>query len=93
MTKVRVSRRVATAIKAVAGTGSGPAGPQGPEGPAGIQGPQGTAGTNGTNGQGVPVGGTTNQVLTKNSNTDFDTGWVTPSGGSGGSSPIIYWMI
>ncbi len=36
-------------------------GPQGPQGPAG---------------QGVPVGGTTGQVLAKNSATDYDTEWV-----------------
>lgn len=29
--------------------------------------------------QGVPTGGTTGQVLDKNSNTNFDTGWVTPT--------------
>jgi hypothetical protein len=30
----------------------------------------------------VPAGGTTGQVLAKNSNTDFDTGWINaPSGG------------
>lgn len=28
-----------------------------------------------------PTGGTTGQVLTKNSNTAFDVGWATPSGG------------
>jgi hypothetical protein len=28
----------------------------------------------------VPTGGTTNQVLTKNSATNYDTGWVTPAG-------------
>lgn len=37
----------------------------------------------------VPTGGTTGQVLTKNSNTDFDTGWTTPSGGSGGGAASI----
>lgn len=29
----------------------------------------------------VPAGGTTNQVLAKNSNANFDTGWVNQSGG------------
>lgn len=33
---------------------------------------------------GVPTGGTTNQVLAKNSNTDYDTHWVAQSGGVGG---------
>jgi hypothetical protein len=41
----------------------------------GIQGTAGTNGTNGTNGQGVPLGGTVNQVLRKNSSTDYDTSW------------------
>jgi hypothetical protein len=36
----------------------------------------------------VPDGGTTGQVLTKASNTDQDTTWVTPSGGGSGSLPV-----
>lgn len=32
----------------------------------------------------VPTGGTTGQVLTKNSATDYDASWATPSGGGGG---------
>lgn len=35
---------------------------------------------------GAPSGGTTGQVLTKNSNTSYDYSWVTPSGGGGGGS-------
>lgn len=31
---------------------------------------------------GIPVGGTTNQVLTKDSNTDFDVSWSTPLAGT-----------
>jgi hypothetical protein len=38
----------------------------------------GPAGTNGTNGQGVQPGGTTGQVLVKNSSTDYDTSWSNP---------------
>jgi hypothetical protein len=34
---------------------------------------------------GIPVGGTTGQVLAKNSNTDLDTEWVDVTGGGGGS--------
>lgn len=69
----------------------GPAGPQGIQGIQGIQGetgPQGDPGTNGPNGvdgadgQGVPIGGTTGQVLTKSSGTDFDTAWTDPDGAS-----------
>jgi hypothetical protein len=62
-------------------------GPQGPAGPTGPQGPQGIQGPTGTNGQGVPTGGTTGQVLAKTSNTDYATGWTTPSAGGGGGSP------
>ena len=32
----------------------------------------------------VPSGGTTNQVLKKNSNSDYDTSWTTPASGGGG---------
>jgi hypothetical protein len=41
----------------------------------------GAAGTNGTNGQGLLTGGTANQVLAKIDGTDYNTQWVTPSGG------------
>jgi hypothetical protein len=34
---------------------------------------------------GLPVGGTTNQVLAKKSATDYDTQWVTPTGTGGGT--------
>lgn len=48
----------------------------------GIQGPTGATG------QGVPTGGTANQVLAKNSNTNYDTGWYTGilSGSAAGGS-------
>ena len=42
---------------------------QGPPGPPGI---------------GVPPGGTTGQTLTKLSDSDYDTGWRTPTGGGSG---------
>jgi hypothetical protein len=54
---------------------AGPAGPVGPAGPQGIQGPSGASGG------GVPVGGTTGQILTKLSNADFNTGWGAAGGG------------
>lgn len=57
---------------------TGPQGPIGLTGATGAQGPVGPAGTNGTNGAGVPVGGTTGQVLSKINGTDFNTQWVTP---------------
>jgi Concanavalin A-like lectin/glucanases superfamily len=53
-----------------AGQASG--GAQGPPGPAGPQGPAG---------EGVPVGGTAGQVLTKDTPTDYDTSWQTAAGG------------
>jgi hypothetical protein len=37
--------------------------------------------TGGAAGQGVPAGGTTGQLLAKNSNADYDTEWITGSGG------------
>jgi hypothetical protein len=54
-------------------------------GPAGATGSQGPAGTNGTNGVGVPVGGTTGQVLSKINSTNYNTQWTSPSGGTWGS--------
>jgi collagen type VII alpha len=75
----------------------GPAGPDGATGPAGATGPQGPAGSTGAAGAtgatgatgpagpGVPVGGSTGQVLAKNSGTDYDTIWSTISGGGGGT--------
>ena len=38
-----------------------------------------TEGTQGPVGQGVPTGGTVGQVLTKNSSTNYDTSWQTPT--------------
>ena len=79
-TVVNVTTEPAAVIEvAVAGT-EGPAGPQGPTGP---QGPQGEVG------EGVPIGGTSGQVLAKASATDYDTEWVDQSGGGGGLSPTI----
>jgi hypothetical protein len=42
-------------------------------------------GPRGANGEGVPDGGTTNQILAKASNDDYDTQWVNPPSGGGGS--------
>jgi nitrogen fixation protein len=42
-------------------------------------------GVPGAPGQGVPVGGTTGQVLAKNSNTNYDTEWVDVTGGAWGT--------
>jgi hypothetical protein len=67
---------------------SGPPGPTGPQGPQGVPGTPGAAGSNGATGAtgpagpGVAAGGTTGQVLTKTSATDYATNWQTPSGGA-----------
>lgn len=45
----------------------------------GKQGPTGPAGPTGSTGPGVPVGGTTGQILAKSSGTDYATQWVAPS--------------
>lgn len=70
---------------------TGPQGPQGPQGDQGVQGIQGEQGIQGVkgdtgdtgpqgpagaDGQGVPLGGTTGQVLSKSSASDYDTSWV-----------------
>ena len=47
-----------------------------------IKGTDGTNGTNGTNGVGVPVGGSTGQVLSKINATDYNTTWTTPTTGT-----------
>lgn len=61
---------------------TGPTGPQGPtgatgaQGPTGPQGPQGEQGEQGPAGIGVPSGGTTNQILAKTDNLDYNTKWM-----------------
>lgn len=55
----------------VPGTLSGSIGVPGPQGPTGPTGPQGPAG------QGVPVGGTAGQFLTKIDGTNYNTDWTT----------------
>jgi hypothetical protein len=50
-------------------------------GPAGPAGATGATGATGAAGQGVPVGGTTGQVLRKASGTNYDTEWATGGGG------------
>lgn len=63
----------------------GPTGPQGPQGPTGAtgatgatgpEGPQGEQGEQGPAGIGVPSGGTTNQILAKTDNLDYNTKWM-----------------
>jgi Collagen triple helix repeat (20 copies) len=71
---------------------TGPEGPQGdpgatgatgPPGPEGPQGDPGATGAQGPSGEGVPIGGSAGQVLTKDTATDYDTSWQTPVGGGG----------
>lgn len=49
----------------------------------GDKGDTGATGSTGAAGQGVPVGGTAGQVLSKKSASDYDTEWQTPSSGGG----------
>ena len=65
---------------------TGPNGDTGPTGPNGDTGPTGPQGDTGPTGAGVPVGGTTGQILAKVDGTDYNTQWVTNSGGGGASS-------
>ena len=51
-----------------------------------LRGANGTNGNDGADGQGVPTGGSAGQVLEKIDGTDYNTQWVTPSGGGGGTT-------
>jgi len=55
---------------------TGPTGPKGDTGDTGPTGATGPAGADGANGVGVPAGGTAGQVLSKSSDTDYDTEWT-----------------
>lgn len=68
---------------------TGPQGPQGPQGQQGQQGTQGIQGPAGAAGQGVPTGGTANQILAKIDSTDYNTQWINNTGGSGGGGTEI----
>lgn len=50
------------------------------KGSTGATGATGATGSSGSDGVGVPTGGTTGQILAKNSNTNYDTHWITSSG-------------
>lgn len=75
---------------------TGPTGPTGATGATGATGPTGPTGATGATGAtgpagpGVPVGGTTGQVLTKDTGTDYDTSWQDASGGPGGTIEVQY---
>lgn len=62
---------------------TGPAGADGATGPQGPAGADGAPGADGADGVGVPPGGSTGQVLSKASATDYDTEWVTAGTGGG----------
>jgi hypothetical protein len=77
--------RIATLTPSFTGTAAGNIrGAQGAQGAIGAQGagagPQGAVGAQGTQGPGVPTGGQQQMLLTKNSGTNFDTGWAFPLG-------------
>lgn len=70
----------------------GTQGQQGEPGPAGQQGQQGIQGPPGIQGEpgiGIPLGGTTGQVLAKASNANHDTEWADPTS-TGGTSDIAW---
>lgn len=67
-------------------TGKPSRGEQGLKGDTGDQGPQGLPGPTGP---GVPTGGTTGQVLSKNSDSDYDTVWKTLESSSEGIPELI----
>ena len=65
---------------------NGSDGSDGAKGDDGDQGPvgnNGTDGSDGVDGQGVPTGGTADQVLAKIDGTDYNTHWVAQTGGGG----------
>ncbi len=69
----------------------GPTGATGATGPTGPTGATGATGSTGPAGPGVAAGGTTGQILAKNSATDYDTEWVdTPPPAITATSPIVW---
>ena len=68
----------------------GEQGPQGETGPQGEQGIQGIQGPTGPAGPGVPTGGSIGQILAKASGNNYDTEWVTPSGGGSDLKTITF---
>lgn len=51
-------------------------GPRGPQGPEGLQGETGPQGPKGDSGEGVPVGGTSGQILSKVDDEDYNVQWI-----------------
>lgn len=65
----------------------GPIGPQGETGPAGPRGEPGPKGDKGDSG-GVPPGGGAGQLLSKKTAGDYDTEWIDPPEGGGGTAGV-----
>jgi len=72
-----ITANVATGAKG----DKGDTGATGATGATGSTGATGADGADGADGEGVPIGGTTGQVLAKIDATDFNTEWVDQSGG------------
>ncbi|AMR33949.1 hypothetical protein A0256_22120 [Mucilaginibacter sp. PAMC 26640] len=72
---------------------TGEQGPSGPIGATGSQGPAGNTGPQGIPGAGIPAGGSTGQVLAKNSNAGYDTQWINPPAGSSRISYNLYQSV
>lgn len=72
---------------------TGDTGPQGIQGIQGVKGDTGDTGPAGAAGVGVPVGGTTGQVLAKIDATNYNTQWITPNAGTvtsvTGTAPVV----
>jgi hypothetical protein len=73
------------------GGGTGFTGPTGPTGPTGFTGPTGLTGPTGFSG--VPTGGNTGFVLTKKSESNYDTVWSAPSVGKSGYIAATFGQI
>ena len=69
--------------------GAGDTGPTGPQGVKGDTGDTGPTGATGAAGPGLTSGGSTGQVATKLSNTDYDVGWSGPVVGSPDVSDLL----
>lgn len=70
---------------------TGSTGAQGIQGIQGIQGETGAQGPQGATGAGVPTGGSAGQILSKIDATDYNTQWITNSGGGdGGADGSLY---
>lgn len=78
-----IINELVTRVNAGAGTSgtSGASGSSGQSGTSGTSGTRGTSGSSGSSGIGIPAGGLAGQVLAKINSTNYNTQWVTQSGG------------